>query len=172
MKAAISLIIVLSLEKNQLKEENAMASNIKAVLPLAYDQMYEDSSVKNELLKVQEYFDHTDLEMTDPSLYFIALKGAYTHISRKLFLIAVFTNNTGKLLKAFKATVKLKIAHHTAELAETQVSFPPEFLGVFHPNEGMLVHINIPVRGLEKDQIFEARDFISEVTNITISTQN
>jgi len=145
-----------------------MGNNIKAVLPLAYKQMYEDSSVKSELLRVQEYFDSTDLEMPNPSLYFVALKGAYTHIKRKLLLVAVFANKTDKNLAAIKATVKLKVAHPTADLADSQVAFPSEFMGVLHPDEAMLVHINIPVRGLEKDQVFEANDFASELTDISI----
>ena len=40
------------------------------------------------------------------------------------------------------------------QFAKTTIDFDEEFMGVLCDNEGLLVHLNIPVRGLEGNRTF------------------
>ena len=145
-----------------------MSKKITVILP---NQMKttENDAVKAEVAAVQKYLDETDLKLDKPTLYFVALKGIYTHISRKMELTAVFINCHVKAISELAATIKLTTDDKDMEIAKTKIGLPTEFVGDFQPNQALLFNLSIPVRGLTKDRIFEAFQFKAELENIQIA---
>lgn len=54
----------------------------------------------------------------------------------------------------------------TAEIATMYMFFPS---GEIKPNEGMLIHIEVPVRSLKEDQMFDASDMTGELFDVEIA---
>jgi hypothetical protein len=140
---------------------------LAAVLP-AHLRDNEDEALKAELLSVQKYLDETELDLGAPTLYFVTLKGVYTHISRKMAVTGLFVNRTGKPVEQFAATVGLQTDRPDMEIATIKIALPPEFLGGLEPNQALLLTMSAPVRGLGKDEVFEASQFRSELSDVQV----
>lgn len=145
-----------------------MKNRIKITLPLAYAEQKDNPDIIHELNAVQDYFDSVDLGMDKETVYFVALRGEYTHIEGKMRVVGVLVNLSGDAIAAIKASIKLQTDLKSTQLAQVNISLPPDFFGVLNSDEGMLIRFTVPCRGIEKDTTLEAAQFISELVNIQV----
>ncbi len=145
-----------------------MEVNLKVVLPLASRDAGDESLYQKELAAAQAYFDSTVLGLNRSTVYFVPLKGMYTHLSRKMALLGAFVNMTDNIIVGVKGTVSLRLDHSGAEAALVHIKFPSAFMGRLHPREALLVQLDVPVKRLRVDKTFEASEFVSEFLNVEV----
>jgi len=145
-----------------------MANSIKIIVPNKYEKQL-DAGIAREVEDVQKYFDKTEFEFNYGEISFIFLKGFYQHIKRKMTVVGVYVNKTDHSLYELKSSLRLRFQNISAEIATMHMLFPSDFIGEIKPNEGMLVHIEVPVRSLKKDQKFDASDMAGELFDVEIT---
>ena len=116
--------------------------NIRVKLAQAHQMQNRDFDVKKELRSVQEYIDVLHFEMRPASM--------------------VFINNTGKAIRELHGVVRLKTPNPMIKIAKTTINFDEPFMGIVDDHEAILVHFNIPVKGLEEKREFTGKDFSGE----------
>lgn len=61
------------------------------------------------------------------------------------------------------------IEEENADFSELEFNFNPTFLGELQNNQGFLIHINVPVNGLEGDkEIYQATEITGEVKDVEV----
>ena len=58
------------------------------------------------------------------------------------------------------------------QFAKTTIDFDEEFMGVLCDNEGLLVHLNIPVRGLEGNRTFTEKELEVQFADVRVTYAN
>ncbi|MGM9972533.1 MAG: hypothetical protein ACI33K_00625, partial [Clostridiaceae bacterium] len=70
----------------------------------------------------------------------------------------LFVNKTDKPLKELHGDLRLKFTTKNALIAKTTIKFDENFMGELPEDNGLLVHLGIPVKGLEQDEVFTIKD--------------
>ncbi len=146
-----------------------MTDRITVIVPKQYEYQLSDPDTAREVRDVQEYFDRSDFSFAEEEISFVFLKGFYRHIKRKMLVVGVYVNKTNQPLLGLKSTLRLEFQNNPAEIAAMHVLFPFDFTGKIQPDEGMLVHLEIPVRALQKDQTFGTGDVTGELCDVEIA---
>lgn len=142
--------------------------NMKIKLVKAHEQQLKRPDVQAELKSAQDMVDHLPNQLTEPTVYLVFGHGTYNDYEKKMTSILVFLNNTGKTLKAFRAVIRLRSQLPGMQIAKSTIEFNNDFLGDLGPQEGVLVHLNIPVRGLDSDREFTAKEISGEMSDVEI----
>ena len=116
----------------------------------------------------QEYFDTTKLDLSIPTLYFVPLRGDYMQNTQEMFLFGAFVNRHENPILSFSSRVRVQTDIADMEIATMTLDFPQDFIGILQTNEALVMSLTVPVRGLEEDRTFEAYQFISEMSDITL----
>ena len=56
-----------------------------------------------------------------------------------------------------------------AQIAKTTIDFDEPFMGILNPEEALLVHLGIPVKGLSNDENFMASDISGNFEDVRIT---
>lgn len=142
--------------------------SIKIKVAELHKQQIENVEVQKELESIQNYFDSETLELTDDTINFVFVKGDYNHIKRTMVVIGIYINNTIKRISGIESTLRLRFKNLDAHLAVVSGFYPPEFLGVLEPKEGVLLHLEIPVKGLKEDRVFTVKEIEGHLENIKL----
>ena len=157
-------------------QANLEYHNIEVVLPVSAREtameMGELEELEANLHVVQEYFDTTKLDLSIPTLYFIPLRGDYMQHTQEMFLFGAFVNRHENPILSFSARVRMQTDVADMEIATLTLDFPQDFVGMLHTNEALWVTLTVPVRGLDEDRTFEAYQFISEMSDVTLVELN
>jgi hypothetical protein len=145
-----------------------MREEIKIVVAEAHKLQLDNSAVSDELNEVQAYFDQNKFDFQENTINFVFLKGEYSQIKRTMVVMGVFVNKISPIVFSFNAKLKLKFKDLKAQIATTKVTFPQEFIGELNYNEGMLFHIEIPVKGLEQDEQFKFSDIDGQLVEVEV----
>lgn len=149
-----------------------MSESIKIVFPNRHENQMINDDALHELQDVQNYFDKENIDFDSGEISFVFLKGFYKHIIRKMTVIGVFVNNTDKNIVAFKCSLKLKFKNVPAQIATVHLYLPNEFVGELRPNEGLLLHVDIPVQHLKDDQTCEQSEITGELLDVELKYTN
>lgn len=78
----------------------------------------------------------------------------------------VFVNLTGNSMAGLKGTMRFKLLDTNAVFAKLDIAIPPEAFGILQSGEGVLLHFDVPVKGLEKNQAYTGQQLQAALTQI------
>jgi hypothetical protein len=139
---------------------------ITIVLAKAHTIHLQDEELRQEYESIRHAFLSIPLNYQEGTINFVFLKGVYSDFDKKMTTVCVFVNKLGKPIKEIHGVLKLRFRSVDAEIAAATMDFDEDFTGILQPDEGLLFHINLPVKGLGKDQEFFIQDiegFFDEV---------
>lgn len=145
---------------------------IKIKTALAHELQKESEEAKRELASIQEYVDKNILDLEEETIYFIPLQGSYIHVKRSMVFVGVVVSTMKKSIQGIEGTLKTKLEGYEAEVANVQFEFVPEFLGKLNYAEGFPIHLEVPVRGLQEDQMIKSSSFQCELSDVKILCMN
>lgn len=141
---------------------------VKIKIAKAHENQLNDEEIKRELTEVQEFFNTTDFQYSEGTINFIMLRAIYTHIKRSMIIIGVYVNKTDKCVHGLGSELNLKFKKLNAKILTINTTFPEEFIGKLDIDDGLLIHIEVPVIGLERDAVFNINDISGELSNIKL----
>ncbi|MBQ8148189.1 MAG: hypothetical protein IJ040_05295 [Lachnospiraceae bacterium] len=142
--------------------------NMTIKLVKEHEAQLKKPEIQAELKAAQDMINRLPNQLTAPTVYLVFGGGTYRDFEKKMTSVLIFLNNTGKTLKAFRAVIRLKSQIPGVQIAKATMEFDHDFLGDLAPQEGVLVHLNIPVKGLNEDYEFAANEITGEVSDVEI----
>ena len=142
---------------------------IKVKVAKAHEHMLEDPEIRQELESVDKVINGADIEYTEDAVNFVFLQGSYDHIERYMETVCLFVNKLDKPIIELYGDVILGFNSVQAQAATATVEFDEEFLGTIDRDEALLVHINIPVKGLKANRIFESDEVFGSFENVRVT---
>lgn len=142
---------------------------IKVSLAKAHQAQLEDAEIKRELCNIEEEINKVDLPFQEGTINFVFIKGIYLQKERKMLTVCLFANIMDKPIKELHGVLRLGFKTRNAQIAKATVDFDEAFLGVINPNEALLVHIGIPVKGLSEDESFSISDISGDFGDVRVT---
>ncbi len=143
-----------------------MAINIVAAK--AHQNQLQDESVKKEIDSISQEINKLQLDYKENTVNFVFIKGLYVHTERKMTTIGLFVNKMSSI-KELHGELRLEFLYENAIIAKTTVNFDEQFLGEIKKDDALLVHLNIPVKGLIMDKDYGFSDIKGSFDNIRIT---
>ncbi|EPY2303942.1 Uncharacterised protein [Clostridium sporogenes] len=141
---------------------------VKIKIAKEHESQLKDKDIKREVEEVQKFFNAANFEYSEGTINFVILKGIYSHIKRLIIIIGVYVNKTDSCVYGISSELNLKFRNIDAQIMTTNINFPEEFIGKLDVDEGLLIHLDIPVIGLNKDAIFDITDISGELNNVKL----
>lgn len=135
----------------------------------AHINQLSDQEIKKEFDSIQTGLNENDFPFKDGTVNFVFVKGVYLHAERKMVTACVFVNKYGKTISELHGVLRLRFNDRNALIAKATVDFDKEFMGTLDPDQALLVHLNIPVKGLEKDEMFTVSDISGSFDGIRVT---
>lgn len=135
----------------------------------AHEQQLADPDIKLEFEGIRNMLNNTNLSFVDGRINFVLVKGIYVHAERKMVTACLFVNKLDKPVRELHGVLRLAFQEKQAQIAKTTVNFDEPFMGVINPNEALLVHLGIPVRGLEADEAFSVGHLHGRFEEVRVS---
>lgn len=143
--------------------------NIKIKLVKAHLCQYKDLEIQRELDSVQCAINEMKFSLDQEAVYMVFIKGIYDDFNKKMTTALVFINNTGKSITELSGVVRIRAKEPKINIAKARINFDEQFLGEIDDKEGILIHLNIPVKGLNKNREFEANEMMGEFSDVKIT---
>lgn len=142
---------------------------IKVTLAKAHQAQLEDSEISKELCSVEEEVNKVDLPFQEDTINFVFIKGVYLHSEKKMITACLFVNKIGKPITELHGVLRLSFKSRKAQIAKTTVDFDEPFIGILNPDEALLVHFGIPVKGLSDDENFMISDISGNFEDVRVT---
>lgn len=146
--------------------------NISVITALSQREQLLDPSVKEELDSIQQAVDRLDPQLEEGKVYFLFVKGLYRHSSRKMTTACLFINMLDEAICELHGVLRIRLENRSAVVAKTTIDFDKDFMGECRPREALLVHLNIPVKGLSSDETISAGQAQSSFDEVRVSFIN
>lgn len=140
--------------------------SIKIKLAKEHQTQANNKDVKRELDEMQKYFDDSSFEFGNNTITYVLIRGYYSDIDKAMNVVGVFVNNTNQSIYGLRGKLELNFKNKNAQIAVASLTFPEEFLGEVKVDEGVIMHITIPVRGLSEDGVFTSSDIEGRFSDI------
>lgn len=147
----------------------------KVVLPEKNKNFANVPAVKQEVSTIQQYLDEGYLKFPKNAIDLAIIHGSYKHAKRTMETLCLFVNGYKEEVVEISGTIILQIPSMEALVARTHFAFTQDFMGILKPNEAMLVHFDIPVKGLDEDKEIQTTEFVPETLDFRytpLSTTN
>lgn len=131
---------------------------IRIVVAKAHQHQLETTQAGEECRRIQESLQQAQLDYKEGTVNAVFISGSYSDFAKKMTAACVFVNKTGQAIKELHGILRLQFQAQEAEIAGTILDLDEAFLGRLAPDEGLLIHLNIPVRGLREDRVYGIRD--------------
>lgn len=145
---------------------------VKIKAALAHSTQMQNENAQREIASIQEYMDRCVTDLVNNKIYFIPLRGNYTHIKRTMVLNGVIVSTMQDAIIGIAGKLYTKIKDSATEIANIAFEFPPEFLGKISYAEGFPIHFEVPVKGFEEDMQIPTSAFFCEVDEVKVLKQN
>lgn len=142
---------------------------INVVLSKAHQKQLDDVDVAKEKDCIQKIVNNNFAEFHNGTVNFFFVKGIYNHSERKMMVACLFVNKTDYSINEIHSVLRLKFKFKKAEIAKATINFDKDFIGKLNTNDALLVHINIPVKGLDKDEEFTISDIEGKMDSVRFS---
>lgn len=142
---------------------------IKVTLAKAHQSQIEDAEIKKELCSVESELNKVDLPFQKDTINFVFIKGMYLDSEKKMFTACLFVNKMDKPISGLHGVLRLGFKSRKAQIAKTTIDFNEPFMGTLNPEEALLVHFGIPVKGLSNDENFMISDIFGNFENVRIT---
>ena len=143
-----------------------MAINI--VVAKAHQNQLQDTGVQQEIDSISQEINKLNFNFKDNTINFVFIKGLYVHTERKMTTVGIFVNKMSSI-NELHGELRLKFSYENAVIAKTTINFDEQFMGVINKDDALLVHFNIPVKGLMMDKEFSFSDINGSFDNIRIT---
>lgn len=159
-----------NIQDERMKEVSQSESEIKIVLADAHKNQIKNEGIQKELEDVQRFFDENSFQYNDGTVNFVVLRGLYNHDEEAMTVVGVFVNKTGESINGLTGTLAFDfIEEESTEFSELEFNFDSKFLGELQNNQGFLIHINVPVDGLEGEKdVYQATEITGEVKDVEV----
>lgn len=125
--------------------------------------------VKKELKSIQDYIDEIPSNLKENAFHMLIIKGLYDDFTKRMTAALVFINSTGKTINEMHGVLCLKSNEPGINIAKTTINFDKEFMGTLENRKAILVHFNIPVKGISTDREFSIKDLESEFSDVRVT---
>ena len=142
---------------------------IKVVVARAHEEQLKDPELLKEVNSIEQEINRVSLDYQDNTVNFVFIQGMYTHSERKMNTVCLFVNKMEKPLSEIHGELRLQFTEKSALIASAKLDFDQEFLGSVGVDEALLFHINIPVRGLEEDEVFDFSGIKGAFENVQVA---
>lgn len=146
--------------------------NITIKLANAHQNQLKDFDVKKEIKSIEEYINSSEFKLSNDSICLMCLRGYYDDFSKKTNTVFVFINRLRKPIKEIHGQIRIKVESKDVKFAKSIIDFDEAFMGTLEHDEGMLVHISIPTRGVFSDTVFTTNELNVQFTDIRIAYVN
>lgn len=143
--------------------------SIKVVLAKAHGEQLSDPEIKKEFESVSAVYKDAELNYADGTVNFVFVKGIYLHHERKMITACLFVNKMDRAINELHGVIRLGFTNSEARIATTTINFNKEFMGCLQTDEGLLVHLGIPVKGLKNNEEFRAGDITGTFSDVRVT---
>lgn len=141
--------------------------NIK--IAQAHEDQKKNFDVQREIKSVQGYFDTTEFNFNSETVSLLFLRGYYDNFAKTMNTALVFVNKMGNAVSELHGVIRIHANIEGIQFAKTTIDFDEKFMGVLCDNEGLLVHLSIPTRGLEEDRKFTTKELEVQFTDVRVT---
>lgn len=141
----------------------------KVVLAKAHENQLSDAEIKKEFESISELYKTKTLNYRDGTINFVFVKGLYKHCERKMITICLFVNKMSDAIKELHGILKLEFKNSDAKIAKATINFDEAFMGTLCKDEALLVHIGIPVKGLNDNDEFTINDINGNFSDVRVT---
>lgn len=141
-------------------------SNI--IVPKALEYQTADLDIQREMESVKSYIDRIEFA-SEPNISAVLLQGRYMDFEKKMNTVIAFVNKLPKTIKELHCVLTISSEVQDVKFAKATINFTEDFMGELLPGDIMLVHINIPVKGLTCDRIFTNKELGYEVNDVRVT---
>lgn len=142
---------------------------IKVTLAKAHQAQIEDAEIKKELCSVEAELNKVDLPFQKDTINFVFVKGMYLDSEKKMLTACLFVNKMDKPISELHGVLRLNFHSRKAQIAKTTINFDEPFMGTLNPDEALLVHLGIPVKGLSNDENFMVSDISGNFEDVRVT---
>ncbi len=143
---------------------------VKAVLAKAHEELRDNPTIQHQLTEIQKLLDTRELPMKENTINFVSIQGIYDADKKSIFLISLFINNMTRPVNEIHAELRLHLEREGVQLATITLNFGKEFIGVLNPQEAMMIHLQIPARGLQQDEeSFYGDEFVGRLEEVRVT---
>lgn len=142
---------------------------IKVILAKAHRGQIEDAEIKKELCSVEAELNRVGLPFREGTVNFVFIKGIYLDSEKKMLTACLFVNKMDKPISELHGVLRLRFRSKKAQIAKTTIDFDEPFMGTLNPEEALLVHLGIPVKGLKNDENFMVSDIHGNFEDVRIT---
>lgn len=150
--------------------DDKTGEQIKVVVAKAHKPQLSDPENQLEIESASRAINklHSESEFKKNAITLVPMKGMYNHNERIMNTVCSFVNKLPYTICELNGDIHLSFKELDAEIAKMTIEFDEQFIGEIKPNEALLVHLRIPVRGLNTDTDFSNLDFECEFDNVTV----
>lgn len=145
---------------------------VKIKAALAHKELLQKEEAQKEIADIQEYIDRCVPDLEENKIYFIPLRGTYTHVKRALVLNGVIISTMQDEIIGMEGRLCTEIKESMAKVAALSFGFPPEFLGKISYAEGFPIHFEMPVKGLSENMQIPTSALLCSVENVKVLKQD
>lgn len=141
--------------------------NVKLKVAQPHEGQLKDQDLKREFNEIQRLVNQ--FEYKEDTINFVVVKGIYKHIERRMVIACVFINKLGYPIKELHGEVRLRFKERVAQAAKATIDLDEIFMGNLNNDEALLVHIGLPVKGLQADEILESNKMSVNFSNVRVT---
>lgn len=141
-------------------------SNI--VVPRALDNQTQDPEIRKEMEAVKDYIDRIEFG-TEQNISVVLLQGRYNDFEKKMNTVVAFVNKLPKAIKELHCVLSISSKMKDVQIAKATINFTEDFMGELLSDDILLVHMNIPVKGLTEDRIFSNKELDYAVNDVRVT---
>ena len=142
---------------------------IKVILAKAHQGQLEDAEIKKELCSVEAELNKVDLPFQEKTINFVFIRGIYLDSEKKMLTACLFVNKMGEPITELHGVLRLSFKNRKTQIAKTTVDFDEPFMGVLNPDEALLVHFGIPVKGLSDNEEFAVSNVTGSFEDVRVT---
>ncbi len=144
-----------------------MGNTFQVKVAEAHKEQLSDFELQREIRDVQTFLSSVNVDSVENAVAFLFLEGRYDDFEKKMSSVMLFLNGTGKPIKELRGTLRLK-TDGPVQFAKASIAFDQPFMGVLQDHEALLIHMNIPVRGLRENRVFKASDIEADFSEVQV----
>lgn len=141
---------------------------IRIKLAVPHQNQLTDPDVEREVNSIYESINNSDLKYADGTINFVFIKGFYKHIERKMTTAFLLVNKCNRPVEAIHGELLLNFTDCDALIAKATLDFDKAFVGNLLHDEALLVHLNIPVKGLHEDKEITIKNIQGKFDNVRV----
>ena len=144
-----------------------MGNTFQVKVAEAHKEQLSDFELQREIRDVQTFLSSVNVDSVENAVAFLFLEGRYDDFEKKMSSVMLFLNGTGKPIKELRGTLRLK-TDGPVQFAKASIAFDQPFMGVLQDHEALLIHMNIPERGLLENKVFKASDIEADFSEVQV----